>query len=174
MHIPVCSGARGRLIAQFQAEVEQLDQPLQGGGSTGIGLSALNPAGAMLFGSAAPSAPSAGAPMAERIRTMPAPIFDPVPVRVGADPGYTGMVAEARAPNTPIGTSTPPVTAEAYAAPATQPLAGASPLQVDPTALPLRGRRAKLARVPHRGRVGMKAAAEAPKTKVLAGGEGEG
>ena len=174
MHGPVCSGARGRLIAQFRSEVEELDQPLQSAGTTGIGLSALNPAGAMLFGSAAPSPASAGTPTAERISTMPTPIFDPVPIRVGADPGYTGVVAAARAPNTPMGTSTPPVTAEAYAAPATLPVSGASPLQVDPTALPLRGRRAKLARVPHRERVGMKAAAEAPKTKVLAGAEGEG
>ncbi len=172
MHGPICSGARGRLIAQFQSEVEQLDQPLQPGGSTGIGLSALNPAGAMLFGSAAQAPVSAGAPTAERISTMPPPVFDPVPVRIGADPGYTGVVAEARAANTPIGTSTPPITAEAYAAPTIQPVVGLSPLQVDPTALPLRGRRGKFARVPRRGRVTMKAAAEAPKTKILAGAEG--
>ena len=176
MHGLVCQGARVRLIAQFRSEVEQLDQPLQPGASTGIGLPALNPAGAMLFGSSASSPASPSGPTAERITTMPLPVFDPVPVRVGADPGYTGVVAEARAAHTPVGTSTPPVTAEAYAAPATLPVVGAaplSPLQIDPTALPLRGRRAKLARLPHRGRVGMKAAAEAPKTRILAGAEGE-
>lgn len=175
MHNLVCHGERVRLIAQFQSEVQQLDQPLQPGGS-GIGLSALNPASAMLFGSSAPNAPNAAStagPMAERISTMPTPIFDPVPVHIGADPGYTGVVAQAREAHTPIGSGTPPVTAEAYAAPATQPVVGISPLKVDPTALPLRGRRGRLARVPHRGRVTMKAAAEAPKTKVLAGSEGE-
>ena len=170
MHGLVCQGARVRLIAQFQSEVQQLDEPLQPGG-TGIGLPALNPAGAMLFGSVSPNAPG---PTAEHIARMPTPIYDPVPVRIGADPGYTGVVAEAREAHTPIGASTPPVTAEAYAAPVTQPVVGLSPLKVDPTALPLRGRRGRFARVPHRARVTLKAAAEAPSTKVLAGNEGEG
>ena len=166
--------ARGHLIAQFKEEVEQLDLPLEPSATAGIGLSALNPARAMLFGSqAADPAPLAGGPTATRISSMPTPVFDPVPVRIGADPGYNGVVAEARAPHSAIGDGTPPVTAEAYAAPPTQTLVGASPLHVDPTALPLRSRRGKLARAPHRGRVGMKAAAEAPTTKVLAGAEGE-
>ena len=166
------AAARGRLIAQFNAEVEQLDQPLEAQSSPGIGLSALNPERAFLFSSATATA---GSPTATRISSMPTPVFDPVPVRIGADPGYSGVVAEPREPHSPIGTSTPPVTAEAYAAPATARGLTGLPLAVDPTALPLRGRHGRLARAPRRGRDSMKAAAEAPKTKVLAGdGEGEG
>ncbi len=173
MHDQVCR-ARGGLIARFNSEVEELDAPLMSPTSAGIGLSALSPERAFLF--AAPTTAAAGTPMALRINSMPPPAFDPVPVRVGADPGYNGVVAEARAPHTPIGTETPPVTAEAYAAapagPALRAL-GTTPLAIDPSALPLRGRRGRLARAPGRGRVGMKAAAEAPKTKIIAGVEGD-
>ena len=172
MHQPVCSGARGRLIAQFNSEVEQLDQPLEPQPG-GIGLSALNPERALLF-----SSPGRDDGLAHGDAHL---VDADAGVRSGAgadrapDPGYNGVVAEAREAHSPIGTSTPPVTAEAYAAPAVREVAG-SPLAVDPTALPLRGRRGRPghARRIARPRPGMRAAAEAPKTKVLAGGEGDG
>ena len=166
MRDQVCRG-RGRLIAEFSAEVAQLDAPLLTPMTPPgpLGLSALNPEKAFLFN--AQTVANIGAPMAPRINSMPTPVFEPVPVRIGADFGYTGAVAQARAPHTPIGTETPPTTAEAYAA--TQPeRAAASVLGVDPSALPLRGR-SKLARV-KRSRA-IKAALEAPATKVRAGKE---
>jgi len=173
MHNQVCR-ARGHLVAQFYSEVEQLDAPLTAA-PAGIGLPALNPERALLFGTPTSGASAPGVPTATRINAMPTPVFDPVPVHIGADPGYTGVVAQARAPHTPIGTDTPPVSAEAYASPAATPLPaiGNMPLAVDPSALPLRGRRARVARAPRRARVTMRAAAEAPTTKVLAGPESE-
>lgn len=167
MRDQVCRG-RGKLIAEYNAEVAQLDAPLMGSEPpASLGLGALNPERAFLFNTQ--SAAAIGAPMATRIASMPTPVFEPVPVHIGADPGYTGVVAQARAPHTPIGSDTPPATAEAYAP--TQPARVApSVLAVDPSALPLRGR-GRTARV-RRGRV-LKAASEAPTTKVLAGKEGE-
>ena len=168
MRDQVCRG-RGRLISEFTAEVAQLDAPLMTSApSAPLGLSALSPERALLFNTQ--NVASLGAPMAPRIASMPTPVFEPVPVWIGAAPGYTGAVAQARAPHTPIGSDTPPASAEAYAATPPARTAG-SVLGVDPTALPLRGR-VKLARVRKQSRT-MKAAAEAPKTKVIAGKEGD-
>lgn len=168
MHDQVCR-ARGGLIAKFNGEVEQLDAALMSPPSGGLGLSALNPERSFLFNTANVAQ---AAPMATRINTLPTPVYDPVPVRIGADPGYTGVVAAARAPHTPIGSETQPVVAEAYAAaPAGPPIQaiGGTPLAVDVNALPLRGRRIKAFRA---RKAHMNAALEAPKTKVLAGAEG--
>ena len=64
------------------------------------------------------------------------------------------------------------MTAQGYAAPVTSAAEGA-PLAVDPTALPLSGRHGRAARTPRRSRVTLKAAAEAPKTKIIAGPEAD-
>ena len=114
--------------------------------------------------------------MATHINQIRPETSEPVQAHVGADPGYTGPVAQAREAHSPIGTETVPASVEAYA-PAGQPEmqgVGVAPLAADPRALPLRGRRAKIANHGRRGRAGaLTAAAEAPKTKVLAGAEGD-
>ena len=165
--------ARSNLIAQFNSEVEQLDAPLMPGPS-GLGLSALNPERSFLFNT---TSVAASAPMASHINSMPTPQYTPIPIHIGAEPGYEGIVAQARAPHTPIGSEPAPATVEAYAAtPATGPIQGLgiAPLAVDPSALPLHGRRARLARGARLGRkTALKAASEAPKTKVLANAEGD-
>ena len=172
MRNAVCR-ARSNLIAQFNAEVTQLDAPLYPSGS-GVGLSALSPERNLLFST---QTALAGGPTALRINSMPRPVFDPVPVHIGAEPGYQGVVAQARAPHSPIGTEPVPVSAEAYAPTQTnEPVQGigVAPLAVDPTALPMRGRRARLAHGARHGRAtALKAAAEAPTTKVLAAAEGD-
>ena len=166
--------ARSNLIAQFNSEVGQLDAALAPA-PAGLGLSALNPERSFLFNT---QNVVAAAPTALRINSMPRPVFEPVAIHVGAEPGYQGVVAQARAPHSPIGTEATPITAEAYApTQATGPIQGLgiSPLAADPTALPLRGRRARVARgAVHRGRAtALKAAAEAPKTKVIATAESD-
>ena len=169
MHNQVCR-ARGGLVAQFNHEVEQLDQPL------------LAPAAASgnLLSQSQPRAPAFATqsvastqPTATRINFMPRPVYTLTPVRVGADPGYTGPVAEARAAHTPVGSETPPVTAEAYAATPPVPpdgTIGETPLAVDANALPLKGRRRRADRHP-RAAPKASAAAEAPTTKVIDGGD---
>ena len=165
--------ARSNLVAQFNAEVTQLDAPLYPAPNS-VGLSALRPEHNLLFTT---QTALAGGPTALRINSMPRPVYDPVPVHIGAEPGYQGVVAQARAPHSPIGTEPAPAAAEAYAS--TQPTGpiqgvGVAPLAPDPNALPLRGRRTRLARGGHHGRaIALKAAAEAPKTKVLAAAEGD-
>ena len=105
------------------------------------------------------------------INRMPSPGYDPVPVHIGAEAGYNGVVAQARPPHSPIGTEVRPVSAEAYAAAMATPIHGiAGPLRIDANALPLRGRRLKAARA-RKGRPTMDAAAEAPTTKVMEGAE---
>ncbi len=163
MHNEVCRN-RAPLVAAFNNEVTQLDAPLLAS-SNGIGLPALNPEHALLF-SGAPAVVRV-TPMAPRINFLPPPTYDPMPVHIGAEPGYTGVVAEARGPHTPIGSETAPVSAAAYAASLPR-LTAAGPLGIDATALPLRGRGAKARRT----RPTMRAAAEAPTTKVLDGAEG--
>jgi D-alanyl-D-alanine carboxypeptidase len=181
MRNQVCHNRAG-LIAQFDWEVNSLDAPLLAPVSgPGLGLSALSPERAFLF-STRNVAPTE--PMALKINSVPPPVFDPTPVHIGAELGYTGVVAQARAPHTAIGSEPQPATAAAYAAaPADQPLAeiAGSPLKIDANALPLRGRRARLAKLrldkAHRvakaqaPRPALRAAAEAPKTQVLAGAE---
>lgn len=173
MRAQVCH-ARGRLIAQFNAEVTNLDAGLSSPGA-GVGLSAMSPERTMLFNTpiGTPSALRVE-PTALRINSIPQPIFEPVPVHIGAEPGYTGVVAQARAPHTPIGSEPQPVAATAYAAtPPGQPLQGVAgtPIAVDVNALPLRGRKARSAKARH-GRPAMKASIEAPKTKVVADKDG--
>ncbi len=170
MHNAVCRN-RAPLIAEYNAEVDQLDAALLPP-SGGIGLPSLNLEHNALFGTA--SVP-VGAPMATRINQIRPEPTEPVEARIGADPGYTGPVAQARAPHSPVGTETAPSAVEAYA-PAGQDAemqgVGIAPLAVDPHALPLRGRRIKAATRGRHGRAGaLTAAAEAPKTKVLAEGD---
>ena len=148
MRNEVCRN-RGRLIAAFNSEVEQLDAPL---------LNAPQQSG--LFGAPAPR-PVVMATVINAIRPPPA---EPVPVHIGAEPGYAGLVAQARPPHSPLGTEPDPA-AIAYAPP---PAVAGSPLGVDPTALPLRGR-SRIARAVRAGKARtLKAAAEAPVTKVIA------
>lgn len=151
MRNEVCRN-RGRLIAAFNSEVEQLDAPL---------LAA--PQGqSFLFGTAnAAPRPPLMATVINSIRPAPA---EPVPVHIGPEPGYAGLVAQARPPHSPLGTEPDPA-AIAYAPP---PAVAGSPLGVDPTALPLRGR-SRIARAVRAGKArSAKAAPEAPVTKVLA------
>jgi D-alanyl-D-alanine carboxypeptidase len=170
MHNEVCRNRAG-LIARFDREVEQLDAPLMTTATTGLDTtSILHPERSFLLNmqGVAP----ASEPMATRINFLPSPNYNPVPVHIGAEPGYVGPVAQARAPHSAIGSDTAPVTAEAYAAaPAGVPLQGigGTPIAVDANALPLRGRHARAA---HRGRATMKASAEAPATKVIDGEDG--
>ncbi len=170
MRKQVCR-ARSNLVAQFNREVEQLDAPLTQPVPAGTGSSLLHPELGSLF-AARPTTPVQ--PMATRINFLPTPIYTPSPVFVGAAPGYAGPVAEARAAHTPIGTQTPPATAEAYA-PAEQggqgqpgQAIGGTPLAVDANALPLHGRRraARRARQPR-----AVAQAPAPATEAVEGAE---
>ncbi len=167
MHNEVCRN-RGPLTAQYNAEVDQLDAALLPP-SGGIGLPSLNLEHNALFGSATIPA---GAPIATRINQIRPEPTQPVEAYIGAEPGYNGPVAQTRPPHSPIGTETPPSTAAAYA-PAQETEVqgvGIAPLSVDPRALPMRGRRIKAATRGRHGRAGaLTAAAEAPKTKVLAG-----
>lgn len=167
MRNEVCH-ARGRLVAQFKGEVEQLDQPLMPQ-SGGLGLP--SPEHDFLFS----GAPVNAVPTAMRINSTPQQVFQPVPVHIGADPGYQGPVAEARAPHSPVGSEPMPPAVEAYAAAPAEPVqgVGVAPLAVDPTALPITGRRVRAARAHHGRARALKAAAEAPTTKVLAGAEGD-
>ena len=169
MRNEVCRN-RGRLVAQFNAQVQQLDQPLM---PTTGGLGLPMPEHDFLFSDGA--APGT-LPTALRINSTPQEIFQPVDVHVGADPGYQGPVAEARAPHSPIGSEPMPPAVEAYAATPPEPAqgVGVSPLPIDPGALVLHGPRVRAAGRAHRGRArALSAAAEAPKTKVLAGAEGD-
>ncbi len=171
MHNAVCRN-RAPLIAEYNAEVDQLDAALLPP-SGGIGLPSLNLEHNALFGTA--SVP-AGAPMATRINQIRPEPTEPVEVHIGADPGYTGPVAQARPPHSTIGTETPPSSAEAYAPVQDMEVqgVGVAPLAIDPHALPMRGRRIKAATKGRHGRAGaLTAAAEAPKTKVLADAEGD-
>lgn len=173
MRNAVCHNRAG-LIAQFEAEVNALDAPLVAQMSgAGLGLPSFASPQALLYGDPKAATPPPG-PMALRINSMPQAVFEPVPVHIGAEPGYTGPVAQARAPHTPVGSEPEPATAAAYAAeppPEPQGVKG-TPIQVDANALPLKGRRAKAARArlaaKIRHRPVLRAAAEAPKTKVIA------
>ncbi len=97
----------GPVTADFAAEVAQLDAPLE----------ARSPAAptsiAGVLAASAPPAPSPSPGVVARIAAIPAPVFTPVPVHVGAEPGYHGVVAQPRAPHAPLGTTTKPMTAEA-------------------------------------------------------------
>ena len=107
LHDQACA-KDGPVTADFAAEVAQLDAPL----SSSASIAALaNPDNA-------PLAPVGAAPntgVAARIAALPAPVFTPLAVRIGADPGYHGVVAQPRAPHAPLGTATKPMTADAAA-----------------------------------------------------------
>ncbi len=103
MHDEVCR-RRAHAVAEYDAETERLEAPLAAPSTP------IFPANGFLF-NAAPAAEQA--PMAARIALMPAPVFDPVAVYIGAAPGYAGPVAQARPPHSPIGTPSPPEAATA-------------------------------------------------------------
>jgi D-alanyl-D-alanine carboxypeptidase len=117
----VCkSRPRAALVARFNADVERLAAPL-----------------------VPPQQPGALAPqpLAATINEIPNPVVDPVPVHIGAEPGYAGLIAQARPPHSVIGTEPDSVAAIAYAPPvAATGLAAGSPLHPDANALPLKGR----------------------------------
>lgn len=141
MHGAVCKG-RSRAIAQFTAETTKLEAPLAAQAASGT---TQTPERSLLFDASALNQP---VPMASRIAMVPTPVFEPVPVYVGAAPGYTGPVAAVRPAGTPVGTPAPPDAASAYAAPPADAAAAApAALRPDAAALPLKGR--KLAAKPH-------------------------
>lgn len=135
MHDAVCR-RRAKTEIEWEAETEHLEEPLS------------HPtvpdflANGFLF-NAAPAADRA--PMASRIAMMPAPVFEPVTVYIGAAPGYLGPVAEARPPHSPIGTQSPPEAATAYTENPQGIETSATPIKPDATALPMKGRLAKKA-----------------------------
>lgn len=111
---------RNAMIAQFKADAAQLAVPLQ---------------------PAQPAGPGAPQPYEMALGETVSPNFEPVPVHIGPEPGYTGPVAQARPPHSAIGTDPGPGAAIAYAPPqAPASLTAASPLKPDASALPLRGR----------------------------------
>ena len=97
LHDQVCA-KDGPVTADFEAEVAQLDAPLSGAESA-----AASQASALLN---APVVTPNPATVAARIAALPAPVFTPVPVRIGADPGYHGVVARPRAPHAPMSSMT--------------------------------------------------------------------
>jgi D-alanyl-D-alanine carboxypeptidase len=136
MHDAVCR-RRAETEIEWEAETEHLEEPLS------LPTTPIFPANGFLF-NAAPAADRA--PMASRIALMPAPVFDPVAVYIGAAPGYLGPVAEARPPHSPIGTPSPPAAATAYTEDKPQGLeTSATPIKPDAAALPMKGRLAKKA-----------------------------
>lgn len=160
MRDQVCHN-RAHLIATFNSEIEQLDAPLMAAAPPSLA----PPAGAFMFTSAgAVPRPMA---MATVINSIHPAAYDPVPVHIGAEPGYAGLVAQARPPHSPIGTEPDPAAAIAYAPPlAATGLAG-MPLGVDATALPLKGRGRPMKAARHQKARTLKASAEAPVTKVM-------
>ena len=167
MRDQVCRTRRA-LVAQFNTEIEQLDAALMPPSNGPSALSNAGTARAFLLNT---NNLTLGLPTAMTINSMPMPSYEPVPVHIGADPGYNGAVAQARGPHTSIGSDVRPVSAEAYAAtPVTPEAQTAGPLGIDAAALPLKGRRTRAARA-RAGRPAMKAAAEAPTTRVMEGAE---
>ncbi len=116
MHNQVCRG-RAKTIAAWQAENTKLEAPLLAASASGTPAATPNPPGIGLF---APVTSPPMAPVAPTIAMMPKPVFDPVPVFLGAAPGYQGPVAQARPPHSAVGTpplpGAEPVVAEKPAA----------------------------------------------------------
>ncbi|HTJ03283.1 MAG TPA: D-alanyl-D-alanine carboxypeptidase, partial [Methylovirgula sp.] len=110
MHNQVCRG-RAKAIAAWQAENTQLEAPLLAASGSATPATPAIP-GVGLF---APITSAPMAPVAPTIAMMPNPVFDPVPVFLGASPGYQGPVAQARPPHSPVGTPPLPGTANAVA-----------------------------------------------------------
>ena len=158
MHNSVCR-QRGKAIAQFKAEIEQLEAPLA---TQPVQDTAMMPERAFFFNA---GALSQQAPMAARLSMVPAPVFEPQTVYLGPAPGYSGPIAEARPPHSPVGTEPTPATASAYAATRPQGMeATAMPLAPDVNALPLHARRGRLAKRPHGRAAAAKPARVASKT----------
>ncbi len=115
---------RGKAVAQFMAEVEDVPIAMGGGGG--------------LFDTGAQQHLTA-----KQVAQLPRPHFEPVQVHVGPAPGYAGPVARARAPGAPIGEQ-PDLAA--YAEPEAAP-ASASPIAAPAAdAKALRGHAAKAAK----------------------------
>ena len=121
LHDQVCA-KDGPVTADFEADLAQLDAPLRPASPPAPPTSI----DSALANSAAAAPQSLG--VVARIAAIPAPVSTPVPVRIGADPGYHGVVARPRAPHAPLGTTTKPMIAEATAKrrPGKQSAAGAS------------------------------------------------
>jgi len=119
---------RARLMGEAEAEIDALMTPLQNAAYTP------QPERAFVFNT---NALASAVPLSSRITLMPRPVFDPEPVFVGAATNYSGPVAQARAPHSPIGSEPMPALASAYA-PKTAPSRTASPLAPDLDAVPLK------------------------------------
>jgi len=134
---------RGKSVAAFNAETDQLMAPLtaQSSGAAGSSSAAM-PERTFLFDAAALSRP---VPMATRLASVPTPAFEPEPVYLGPAPGYVGPIAQARPPHSPVGTEPPPEAATAYAATPNPPNVSGTPIASDANALPLHGRGRALA-----------------------------
>ena len=128
LHDNVC-WHRAKLAAVFQAQIKQLEAPL-------FAETAASPNPLDAFGGAAVKRP---APVVATIALMPKPVFEPVSVYVGPEPGYQGPIAEARPPHSPVGTAPLPEAASAYDEPVKPHGLAGSPLKPDAAALPLRG-----------------------------------
>ncbi|WP_174512479.1 D-alanyl-D-alanine carboxypeptidase family protein [Methylocella tundrae] len=118
---------RGRAIAEFSAENEQLIAPLEAANSQAFA----STQGSAFYSSSALSRMS---PMATRITLVPAPTFEPVPIAIA---GYAAPASVAR--GAPANTQTPPAVS-AYA-PAVSPALAATSAQLKPDdqALPMKG-----------------------------------
>ena len=120
---------RGRAIIEFNAENERLIAPLEAAASQAFA----SPQGTAYYDSSALSRVS---PMATRITLVPAPDFEPVPIRVA---GY--VAPGPQTPGAPVSGEAPPEAVSAYApggAAATG--AGGAELKPDAKALPMKGR----------------------------------
>jgi D-alanyl-D-alanine carboxypeptidase len=93
MHDEACR-RRNRAAAVFQSETDRLEAPL-----LTIGQRAPTP-----FGVFSSNALADETPAALRIAMMPEPVFDPEPVSVGPEPGYSGPIAGPRPAHSPVGT----------------------------------------------------------------------
>lgn len=119
---------RGRAIAEFSAENEQLIAPLEAANSQAFA----SGQGGAFYNSSALSRMS---PMATRITLVPSPTFEPVPITIA---GYVAPTTLAR--GAPAGTQTPPAALSAYAPAVSPALAAASALKPNDSALPMKGR----------------------------------
>jgi D-alanyl-D-alanine carboxypeptidase len=94
---------RSFAVARYQTQLETLQAPLATQGSSFVADNAL-------FGPAPNPVVRANA-MARKVMA-PVPTFEPVAVNVGAPAGYSGLIAQARPPHSPVGTEPPPQTAD--------------------------------------------------------------
>jgi len=102
---------RSHAMAAFQAETDRLEAPLL----------TIGQKGGAPFGLFTASALAQETPAALRIAMMPVPVFDPEPISVGPEPGYSGPIAGPRPPHTPVGTPLLADTAPLAKPPAAEP-----------------------------------------------------